>query len=66
MQISLQERGEKLTVFLDGELDEHSAAQARRMIDGNIQKYTRIKSVVLDLSKVTFMDSTGIGFLIGR
>ena len=66
MQISLQQRSDALYVLLDGKLDEHSAVQARQYVDGAVQKYPRIGKVVLDLSKVTFMDSTGIGFLIGR
>ena len=66
MQVSLQERGGVLYIFLDGELDEHTAADARRYIDSAVLKYTRINKAVIDLSKVAFMDSTGIGFLIGR
>jgi len=66
MQVSLQERGGVLYIFLDGELDEHTAADARRYIDSAVLKHTRINKAVIDLSKVAFMDSTGIGFLIGR
>jgi len=66
MQVSLQERGGVLYIFLDGELDEHTAADARRYIDSAVLKHTLIKKAVIDLSKVAFMDSTGIGFLIGR
>jgi stage II sporulation protein AA (anti-sigma F factor antagonist) len=66
MQVSLQQCSDVLRILLDGELDEHSSVAARQYIDGSLQKYPRVNKVVLDLSKVTFMDSTGIGFLIGR
>lgn len=55
-----------LYIVLDGEIDEHSAAEARREADGLIDEHTQATKVVFDLKKVTFMDSTGIGFLIGR
>ena len=55
-----------LHILLDGEMDEHNAARARREADALVQKYAHCKSAVFDLKKVSFMDSTGIGFLIGR
>lgn len=54
-----------LTVKLFGELDESCAADVRRDIDALITK-GGIKRVVFDFGSLTFMDSTGIGMLIGR
>ena len=55
-----------LYIYLYGELDECSAVKSRDNIDKIIDDYCHVKNVVFDLSKVTFMDSTGIGMLIGR
>ena len=54
-----------LYASLCGELDESCAAQVRQQLDTLLQS-PDIGKVVLDLSGVSFMDSTGIGFLIGR
>ena len=55
-----------LYIVMDGEIDEHSAADARRIADKLIDENTQAEKAVFDLEKITFMDSTGIGFLIGR
>lgn len=66
MEICARRQGDVLYVFLSGELDEHAAANARRKIDGLLGEYAVVKKAVFDLSGVSFMDSTGIGFLLGR
>ena len=66
MEIKYSVSKEKLTVYLSGELDEFSAGTAREIIDDLILDNIRSDSVVFDLSEVSFMDSTGIGLLIGR
>ncbi|MBQ8685082.1 MAG: anti-sigma factor antagonist [Clostridia bacterium] len=55
-----------LYIRLDGEMDEHNAAAARREADKLADGYAHSSRVIFDLKNVTFMDSTGIGFLIGR
>ena len=59
-------RGNTLYITLDGEMDEHSAAIARRQADKIADESVGADEAVFDLQNVTFMDSTGIGFLIGR
>ena len=54
-----------LYVMLLGELDEYSASFARNILDESFTKYS-FDSVVFDLANLEFMDSTGIGVLIGR
>ena len=54
-----------LVVKLVGELDEHSAEFVRRKLDTVFQD-NNFNAVVLDLSRMSFMDSTGIGVVIGR
>lgn len=54
-----------LVVKLVGELDEHSAEFVRRKLDTVFQD-NNFNAVILDLSRMSFMDSTGIGVVIGR
>lgn len=55
-----------LYIYLSGELDEYSAADARKEADLLIEQNLACNRVIFDLSGVKFMDSAGIGFLIGR
>ncbi len=54
-----------MTVRLSGEIDHHSARPVRETIDAAITK-TAPKELVLDFSEVTFMDSSGVGLVMGR
>ncbi len=56
---------EVVTAFLCGEIDHHIAPKIREEIDCNIESY-RPKLLVLDFSAVSFMDSSGIGLIMGR
>ena len=66
MQIKAMTNNNIVYMTLQGEIDEHSAERARREADRLIDEYAAAESAVIDLSGVSFMDSTGIGFLIGR
>ncbi|MBQ8374807.1 MAG: STAS domain-containing protein [Clostridia bacterium] len=55
-----------LKMVLQGELDEHTAVELRKQADAAIDEFASSNRAVLDLGGVSFMDSTGIGFLIGR
>lgn len=52
-------------VVLTGELDEHSAYYTRITLD-EIFSASGFNQIIIDLSELEFMDSTGIGVLIGR
>ena len=54
-----------LTAFVQGEIDHHSAVGIRTEIDRRIQK-DKPDILRLDYSNVTFMDSSGIGLIMGR
>lgn len=54
-----------LEIKLIGEIDHHSAVSVRSDIDGLIFE-SRPKKVVLDLSEISFMDSSGLGLIMGR
>ncbi|MBQ7653734.1 MAG: STAS domain-containing protein [Clostridia bacterium] len=65
MQIQYDRQSRTLKVTLSGEIDHHSALDTRMEIDSQI-KQLRPKKLVLDYSEVTFMDSSGIGLIMGR
>lgn len=54
-----------LLVRLSGELDHRCAAAIRDELDGLIER-SDARRLVFDLSALTFMDSSGIGMMIGR
>lgn len=54
-----------LSIYLYGELDEHSAKNMRDTID-SLTDENGIYKVIFEMSNLSFMDSTGIGMLIGR
>lgn len=67
MKISADCTDKVLYVRLCGEVDEHNAATARREADKVCEGFAlRSEKAVFDLGGVSFMDSTGIGFLMGR
>ena len=65
MQIKNRIYENTLYVILSGELDEHSAYQTRITLD-DIFSNPNFNQVIIDLSELDFMDSTGIGVLVGR
>lgn len=65
MELNAQKRGTRLLVALSGELDHHSAEQTRIMLDTLLRDVT-VHELVLDLSGMTFMDSAGLGVVLGR
>ncbi len=56
---------EILTAYLMGEIDHHSAREIREEIDQAAER-SRPATLVLDFRDVTFMDSSGIGLVMGR
>ena len=55
-----------LYIYLYGELDECTATKTREVIDEILSTNNRINNVIFNFSGMNFMDSTGIGMLIGR
>ena len=65
MELYVDFEGSTLIFRLVGELDEHSAEFVKRKLDSALTS-NDYADVILDLSRLTFMDSTGIGVIIGR
>lgn len=55
-------------ISFDGELDEHTAEYVRMTLDALLAEFAdkAIDKVIFDFEKLDFMDSTGIGVLLGR
>lgn len=66
MKITSRISGETIYLYLEGEIDECSVAALRRETDEIIENHAALQTAVFNLAGVRFMDSTGIGFLIGR
>ena len=65
MYLKFEKQDDTLNIRLRGELDHHSAEEVRVKIDDRIDR-DNIRKVILNFSGVTFMDSSGIGVVIGR
>jgi len=65
LQVKFTSKGATLVVTIIGELDHHSAEYIRQKIDSEIIKSTT-KNIIFDFSKLEFMDSSGIGVIMGR
>ena len=65
MSVKITVNGDVVTAYLDGEIDHHSAGVMRNEIDAAVEKNTPAM-LILDLRDVSFMDSSGIGLVMGR
>ncbi len=65
MVIRIETTSEGMIVWLSGELDHHAARQLRQQVDLAAER-ARPKVLRLDFGGVTFMDSSGIGLIMGR
>ena len=65
MQIHFDSQNNTLIVQLDGDLDHHSATLIREEIDQSIIYYNASK-LIFDLKNLSFIDSSGIGIIMGR
>lgn len=65
MNVILTHTGKDLTAEMIGDIDHHTAGSMREQIDGEIERL-KPANLRLDFSKITFMDSSGIGLIMGR
>lgn len=54
-----------LKIKLRGEIDHHSASSVRAAIDSEIYQ-KKPRGLIMDMSAVNFMDSSGLGLIMGR
>ena len=65
MPVTIQSGEGTVTAYLQGEIDHHSAAAMREEIDSHLTG-GQVSLLILDFGGVTFMDSSGIGLVMGR
>ena len=65
MSVRTEINGKVLTAYLEGEIDHHTARNMREVIDASILSCAP-EMLVLDFKNVSFMDSSGIGLVMGR
>ena len=64
-EVTYREQGDALVVCVGGEVDHHGAVTVRTGIDQMLVA-KRPPMVYLELSAVSFMDSSGLGLIMGR
>lgn len=65
MNVKISHFENEITACISGEIDHHTAKDIREAIDGSAEK-ARPAVLNLDFSEVQFMDSSGIGLIMGR
>lgn len=63
MQIYTSYSNGRLTLFLQGELDNHEAKKAMKLINKILDEYLP-RDCVIELSELSFMDSSGIALIL--
>ena len=65
MEIKLKRAGSTLVVRMEGELDHHAADGLRDKIDSRLV-HDHMRNVLFNFKGVRFMDSSGLGMVLGR
>ena len=66
LKLQLEKVGRTLVVRISGDLDLESAPAFRDKIDNVLTEYEMINKLVLNLAEVNFVDSSGLGAILGR
>ena len=61
----MERTGSQLVLHICEELDHHTAGQISKVVDLQIEK-GNVRTLIFDFSGITFMDSSGIGMVMGR
>jgi stage II sporulation protein AA (anti-sigma F factor antagonist) len=65
VEMKLKRAGSTLVIRMDGELDHHAVDKLRAKIDSKLA-LQEIKNVLFNFAGVCFMDSSGLGMVLGR
>ncbi|MFC0188392.1 anti-sigma F factor antagonist [Fictibacillus aquaticus] len=65
LAIDMEVKRNVLCIRLEGELDHHTAAELRTKAEDALKMHP-IAHIVLNLENLSFMDSSGLGVILGR
>ncbi|MFZ2540020.1 MAG: anti-sigma factor antagonist [Oscillospiraceae bacterium] len=63
--VRIEQEGTSICAYIYGEIDHHTARTIREAIDSQVELRLP-KTLILDFADVSFMDSSGIGLVMGR
>ncbi|MBE6749429.1 MAG: STAS domain-containing protein [Ruminococcaceae bacterium] len=66
MPVTIKRKNEYIFAYLKGEIDHHTAPEIRETIDEALSLSETAELLILDFSEVSFMDSSGVGLVMGR
>ena len=66
MSVTIKTKGDVMHSLIKGEIDHHTAPAIREQIDEALVNSQTVRLLVLDFKDVTFMDSSGVGLVMGR
>lgn len=65
MELSFKQKRKTLIIRIEGEIDHHTSVQLRQQTESAFSQMGG-RNIIFDFEGVTFMDSSGIGMMIGR
>lgn len=65
MSVEIANEGERVTAVIIGDIDHHTAQLIRTQIDATLEQ-AEPELLIMDFGNVSFMDSSGIGLILGR
>ena len=65
MELKFKIVGSDILIILEGEMDEYGVRALKADVDKLIDTHS-MRTMTFDMKKVTFVDSTGLGFVLGR
>ena len=66
VRLSIDVIGQALVAALDGDLDLHTCPQLKDALERTLEGHPHVKHLVLDVKDLTFIDSSGLGVILGR
>ena len=65
MNLSFKHKNKTIIIQISGEIDHHTAKELRRQTESALMQMGS-KNMIFCMKEVSFMDSSGIGMMIGR